>query len=530
MQSARRVYKMPVLALLMVLAGLGTPFGRAVAEPANGPLFYDQRRLPDMEVERRNQEVIDEQRRVSAERRNEAEAMARKRAKDASRLADAEKKAEEQRKAEEEKRVAAEAEMTRKAEEDKRVALEAETKRKAEEERQRVALDTETKRKAVEEQQRVALEAETKRKAEEEKQRVALEAETKRKAEEEKQRVALEAETKRKAEEEKQRVALEAETKRKAVEEQQRVALEAETKRKAEEERQRVALEAETKRKAEEEKQVAAAAVQRAPAQTAALVPAITNSINTSTAPAGSCEAAKVSASPLAGGRLQIAIDSPCRRAQNVTLRYGSYDFVRRLGPGGQATLVLDLFMGHKGPATLSFADGSNHNLDTGPGDLTATSKVALIWQSPVDLDLHAIEGGGAFGKPGHRWPGAASTVEAAQAEATGNGRGAGFVSSIDDGGHEGTKIEVYTFVHSAEQESGAVSMLIDYVSRGAKPTGEMCGSGALAEIPFTVVVLDHKGQTTTENGIVPAAKCGETLTGNARYLRGALPDLRFRN
>ena len=428
MQSARRVYKMPVLALLMVLAGLGTPFGRAVAEPANGPLFYDQRRLPDMEVERRNQEVIDEQRRVSAERRNEAEAMARKRAKDASRLADAEKKAEEQRKAEEEKRVAAEAEMTRKAEEDKRVALEAETKRKAEEERQRVA------------------------------------------------------------------------------------------------------LEAETKRKAEEEKQVAAAAVQRAPAQTAALVPAITNSINTSTAPAGSCEAAKVSASPLAGGRLQIAIDSPCRRAQNVTLRYGSYDFVRRLGPGGQATLVLDLFMGHKGPATLSFADGSNHNLDTGPGDLTATSKVALIWQSPVDLDLHAIEGGGAFGKPGHRWPGAASTVEAAQAEATGNGRGAGFVSSIDDGGHEGTKIEVYTFVHSAEQESGAVSMLIDYVSRGAKPTGEMCGSGALAEIPFTVVVLDHKGQTTTENGIVPAAKCGETLTGNARYLRGALPDLRFRN
>ena len=496
MQSARRVYKMPVLALLMVLAGLGTPFGRAVAEPANGPLFYDQRRLPDMEVERRNQEVIDEQRRVSAERRNEAEAMARKRAKDASRLADAEKKAEEQRKAEEEKRVAAEAEMTRKAEEDKRVALEAETKRKAEEERQRVALDTETKRKAVEEQQRVALEAETKRKAEEEKQRVALEAETK----------------------------------RKAVEEQQRVALEAETKRKAEEERQRVALEAETKRKAEEEKQVAAAAVQRAPAQTAALVPAITNSINTSTAPAGSCEAAKVSASPLAGGRLQIAIDSPCRRAQNVTLRYGSYDFVRRLGPGGQATLVLDLFMGHKGPATLSFADGSNHNLDTGPGDLTATSKVALIWQSPVDLDLHAIEGGGAFGKPGHRWPGAASTVEAAQAEATGNGRGAGFVSSIDDGGHEGTKIEVYTFVHSAEQESGAVSMLIDYVSRGAKPTGEMCGSGALAEIPFTVVVLDHKGQTTTENGIVPAAKCGETLTGNARYLRGALPDLRFRN
>ena len=443
MPSARLVFKVCAAGLLITLAGLGVPLGRAAAEPANAPLFYDQRRLPDMEVERRNQEVIDEQRRITASRRSEAEALERKRAEEVRQTAEAGRRVEAERKAEDEKRVALEAEAKRKAEDEKRVALEAEAKRKAEDEK------------------RVAAEAEVKRKAEDEK---------------------------------------------------------------------RVALEAEAKRKADSEKQLAATQTQRVPSQTAALIPPITSSNNPATVPAGSCDAAKVSASPLPGGRLQIAIDSPCRRAQNVTLQYGGYDIVRRIGPGGQANVALDLFMGTAATVTAAFADGSSLVLDAGAGGMSDVSKVALIWQSPVDLDLHALEGGGAFGKQGHRWSGAVSTMDAAKADSTENGRGAGFMSSIDDGAHEGTKIEVYTFVHSPEQDTGAVSMLIDYASRGAKPQGEMCGQGALAEIPFTVVILDRKGRTATENGIVPAAKCGEALAGNARYLRGAVPDLRFRN
>lgn len=64
----------------LILASLPVP---AFAEPAAGPLFYDQRRLPDMEVERRNQEVISEQRRAEEERRLEAEMDARRQADDA---------------------------------------------------------------------------------------------------------------------------------------------------------------------------------------------------------------------------------------------------------------------------------------------------------------------------------------------------------------------------------------------------------------------------------------------------------------
>ena len=474
-------------AVAVAAGGRCTPV--AAQQKNDAPLFYDQRRLPDMEVERRNQEVIKEQRSIAEDRRREAEALTRKQAEDASR------RAEEARIADEEKRITAVA------------AAEAESKRKAEE-AQRFA--TEVKSKA-DEAQRLAAETDAKRRADEEKQ-AAAEAEGKRKADEEK-RVAVEAEAKRKADEEK------------------RVTAEAEIIRKADEEK-RVAAAAEAKRKADEEKRVAAAAVaQKAPAQSAALAPAATNAINPGPAATGAgCEAAKVSSSALAGGKLLISIDSACRPAQPVTIQYGGYDIVRRIGPSGQANLVLDLFLGKGGTAKVTFADGSSQVVDASAGDLNGLSKVALIWQSAVDLDLHAIEGGGGFGKQGHRWTGAASTMDAAKAESTDSGHGAGFLSTVDDGAHEGTKVEVYTFVHSADQETGAVSMLVDYASRGAKPAGELCGTGALAEIPFEVVIFDRKGRTARESGVIPAAKCGETLAGAARYLKEAVPDLRFRN
>ena len=474
-------------AVAVAAGGRCTPV--AAQQKNDAPLFYDQRRLPDMEVERRNQEVIKEQRSIAEDRRREAEALTRKQAEDASR------RAEEARIADEEKRITAVA------------AAEAESKRKAEE-AQRFA--TEVKSKA-DEAQRLAAETDAKRRADEEKQ-AAAEAEGKRKADEEK-RVAVEAEAKRKADEEK------------------RVTAEAEIIRKADEEK-RVAAAAEAKRKADEEKRVAAAAVaQKAPAQSAALAPAATNAINPGPAATGAgCEAAKVSSSALAGGKLLISIDSACRPAQPVTIQYGGYDIVRRIGPSGQANLVLDLFLGKGGTAKVTFADGSSQVVDASAGDLNGLSKVALIWQSAVDLDLHAIEGGGGFGKQGHRWTGAASTMDAAKAESTDSGHGAGFLSTVDDGAHEGTKVEVYTFVHSADQETGAVSMLVDYASRGAKPAGELCGTGALAEIPFEVVIFDRKGRTARESGVIPAAKCGETLAGAARYLKDAAPDLRFRN
>ena len=226
----------------------------------------------------------------------------------------------------------------------------------------------------------------------------------------------------------------------------------------------------------------------------------------------------------MAAGRVEIDIDSACRHGQPVTLRYGSYDIVRKLNAAGPTTLTLDLFLGKAETGKLTFADGTSADV-AAAGDLNGISKIALIWKAPVDLDLHAQEGG-RTGKDGHIWANAASTAESAKAATASLGRGSGFLSMTDDGQHDGTKIEVYTFIHHPEQTNGAVSMTLDYVSRGTLPTGDYCGTGSKASVPYEAILLSAKGTITRERGVIAAASCGVPLTPESRYLRDAVPDL----
>ena len=530
------------------IAAIGAFAGLAFAQQNKAPMFFDARRLPDMEVERRNQEVLQEQRRVAEERRQEAEATSKRKIDEARLAAEADRKAaaetaradearlaaDAQRKADDEKRVAAEADAKKKAEEVRLAEIADATQRKAEEDKRALA-EADAKKKADEEARLAAL-AEVQRKADEDK-RAAVELEAKKKADE--VRLAAVAEAQRKADEEK-RSAAEADAKKTA--EATRLAAVAEAQRKSDEERTAAADAtkkaeesrlADAARKADEERKLAVAHAtppaqpQTQPQTTALLAPPATNELNP--ASPTSCDAAKISTQPLMGGRMQVMVDSPCRKGQAVTVKYGSYDFVRKLDANGRSTIIVDLFLGKGEGVKLNYADGRDDAVAPVASDLNEVSKVALIWQSPVDLDLHAFENGAVTGKSGHVWPGSAGSVETAKAQMNETGRGAGFISTAGDGQGEGTKIEVYTWFHSPEQDTGAVTMAVDYASRGDKPAGDKCGQGPLAEIPFDVVITNSKGKVQTESGLIPAAKCGETLAANARYLRGIVPDLKFR-
>ena len=428
LKSARNKSTRVIALSCATLASLAVSTGQVTAQQKQTPLFYDARRLPDMEVERRNQEVLTEQRRVAEERRAETEATAKRIASEA--------KAQEA-------RVAAEAVVKKKADDARTAAAEADAKKKADD--ARIA----------------AAEADAKKKADD----------------------------------------------------------------------ARIAA-ADAQRKVDEEKRLAAASIaatptspsQRGQPQIAALAPQITSPPS----PGTSCEPTKAKTSQLAGGRMRISIDSPCRKGQSVALRYGSYEFGRKLDNAGRANIDLDLFQGNTISVGLSYTDGHSESLQPAARDLAEFWKVALIWQAPVDLDLHAMENGALNGKAGHVWSNAASTAEAAKAQAVDTGRGAGFLSMSDDGSHEGTKIEVYTFFHTSDQPSGVVSMLLDYVTRGNNPTGEFCGTGAKASIPYEAVILSPKGITSRERGVVSPAACGVPLAPSARLIRDAVPDLQF--
>ena len=276
------------------------------------------------------------------------------------------------------------------------------------------------------------------------------------------------------------------------------------------------------KRRADEEHRLAAnaPAPKPLPRTAAPLAPSAT------TAPCGS---AGHSTSPLPGGLLNIAIDSPCRKGQKVWIGYGSFVFVRGLDAAGRLAFPLDLFLGADQPVRVTFADGTAQAIAVVGDDLAKVSKVAITWKSPVDLNLHALENASLLGGEGDIWSGMPSNAAAAAKRSAASGRGAGFLSTSDDGSLEGDKIEVYTFLHHPDQTSGTVAMALDYASRGSTPGGEACASGPLAEVAFETATLEHGGRLVREAGLIQAAKCGSPLPETVRYLRWTVPDLKIR-
>jgi hypothetical protein len=413
--------------------------------------------------------------------------------------------------AEEAARQKQESDARRKAEDDRRLAAEAEAKRKAEEIRRAITGEAAGKRHDAGKGAGDGDEAEARLREE---RRQAAEAEARRKEEEEK-RQAAEAEARRKAEEEK-RQAAEAEARRKA-EEEKRQAAEAEARRKVEEEQRRRAAEAEAKRKTEP-------APPHAPARAAvAAPPKIT--------PAGTpCPAAKLTATPLPGGRAELAIESECRAGQVLTLSYGSFSLPAEFDAGGRYEATFDLFLGKDAPLEAVFADKTRARIAVQGLDFDRISKIAIVWRAPVNLDLHALEYTARHGGAGHVWAKSPSSADAALEQSRKTARGRGFLSAAADGTAEGDKVEVYTFWHADGQESGAVSLMVDYETRGEVPLAEACGSGSLASIEFRVLRLARgAAAAVTEQRALAAAPCGKPLPAEARFNPDSMPHLMIR-
>lgn len=242
------------------------------------------------------------------------------------------------------------------------------------------------------------------------------------------------------------------------------------------------------------------------------------------------CPDAVLSAQPLPGGRSKVSIQSPCRQGQNVSLQYGPIVTQRMLDDKGGAEFIADMFLGSDVETGVLFTDGKQQHLQLAAGDLDQVIKVAVIWNAPVNLDLHAFEYAASPGEPGDVWSGAPRDAATAAALITQDDRGHGFVSSADDGKGTGPKAEVFTFLQSKHQSRGAIAMALDYETRGSEPSGDACGSGRYAEVPIEVVVRNPGGAVSKQDGIISSMPCGKALSADARYQTGVVPDIRIHN
>lgn len=238
------------------------------------------------------------------------------------------------------------------------------------------------------------------------------------------------------------------------------------------------------------------------------------------------CSAGTTATSPLPGGRVAIDVVEPCRKGEMVTIRYAPYVFLRPLDADGRLRFVLDLFQGPDAALSIVFKSGESRSVAIGPTDIERVSKVAVIWGKPVNLDLHVFEYAASVGTAGHVWSKSPSEAAAAQAESARAQRGRGFLSFSSDGTQPGHQVEVYTLWHHAGQVGGVVATALDYETRGTALGGATCGDGELAEIPFETITLIPRRPTLRERGLIPRARCGDTLIEKARYQDDAIADL----
>ncbi len=239
----------------------------------------------------------------------------------------------------------------------------------------------------------------------------------------------------------------------------------------------------------------------------------------------GHCENVQIATKPQPAGRLEINVQAPCLAGRNVTFIYGGHDFVRSAGASGVLAFTLDLFEGAV-PLALRLEDGTSTDIDLSAVDLTGISKVTILWSAPVNLDLHALEYLAPRGGPGHVWAKAPSSLDAALSAMSEGSRGRGFISMDDAGDGPGVHAEVYTFLHNKSQRHGAITLLIDYETRGDVPSGDHCGAGKLAEVEAQVIRLRRGGRVEKETVRLGPEPCGQQLPEAKRFNSDTLSDL----
>ncbi|MEO1543966.1 MAG: hypothetical protein AAFR75_08110, partial [Pseudomonadota bacterium] len=261
--------------------------------------------------------------------------------------------------------------------------------------------------------------------------------------------------------------------------------------------------------------------------KTAALNEPITQPVTTKNC---SAAPAAVTTKPLPAGRMEIDISAPCHPEAIVKVGYSEFTFLNQLDTAGHGRILLDAFLPNIRTAVVSLPGNDTRQVPIVTRDQDRITKTAVIWNAPVNLDIHALEYAALRGQAGHVWAKSASTAEAALRKTDRTDKGRGFLTILDGATDAAsTRAEVYTFVHTPNRQSGTISLALDFETRATDPSPDFCSDGDYASIRFEVFISRPDGSSSRERGLIPPHKCGDVITEGRRYLTYAIPDIRLR-
>lgn len=176
-----------------------------------------------------------------------------------------------------------------------------------------------------------------------------------------------------------------------------------------------------------------------------------------------------------------VSVSAPCHPNSVVELTYNGISFAIPTDAKGNGEIVA-LGFEQSSEAELRFADGEVMAFDLPFSGSDKVSRVALSWDVPVSLNLHALEFAAPAFSEGDVNPDNPRSFRDIRR------RGGGYMSSYTPIEGRGAFVQIYTHFLKRRGQSGVVELLVDFVSRDRDRVETTCGNGDLAKPEISIL------------------------------------------
>lgn len=236
------------------------------------------------------------------------------------------------------------------------------------------------------------------------------------------------------------------------------------------------------------------------------------------------CAAPQIEVASQIGGQRQFKIRSPCRKGELVIARYGELVIMERFDGNGNLAFQLDCFQGDREVDLIFLNNWRTTNRSCSAVE-SALTKVAIVWQDRVDLDLHALEYAAPPGSDYDRSARNPGSYQTAQSDYLNSGRSRGFMSTVSDGQQLGHNVEVYTLVRHPNEPRGLIAMAVALGSRDNVASRDSCSNGRRElRVDLDVYVLERGTKLRSYERTFAAPPCRDA----GRFVTNLVPNIRL--
>lgn len=219
-------------------------------------------------------------------------------------------------------------------------------------------------------------------------------------------------------------------------------------------------------------------------------VPIVVAALSSAPVAAASCEDQAAFAED--HGLVEVILSNPCRKGVAARIETEGLALRATFDDNGHARILLPLFH-PEADIRWQTADETMKNKHVRFSGFHDALRVALIWHDPIDLDLHVVEPGAAFGalrghvSPHHLTSGLGVMHVNARTQPTGD------------------RVEVYDLMPERNPHEGLFKVYVDVAAPDDAPRSSACGD--LAEPEFQLRVLRY-GEIDNQNFGFKKAAC----------------------